>query len=75
METTTVRVHKTTQERLKKLSVAEHVTITELVDKLVDEHERFFWKGFEDEAKAFLDKEEVKARRTFEGALGDGIER
>lgn len=75
METTTVRVHKTTQERLKKLSVAEHVTITELVDKLVDEHERFFWKGFEDEAKAFLDKEEVKARKTFEGASGDGIER
>lgn len=75
METTTVRVHKTTQERLKKLSVAEHVTITELVDKLVDEHERFFWKGFEDEAKTFLDKEETKARKTFEVASGDGIER
>jgi adenylosuccinate synthase len=75
VETTTVRVHKTTQERLKKLSSAEHVTIMELVDKLVDEHERFFWKCFDDEAKAFLDKEEIKARMMFEGASGDGIER
>jgi len=75
METTTVRVHRTTQERLKKLSSSEHVTITELIDKLVDEHERSFWKGFEDEAKAFLDKGEAKARKTFERALSDGIDR
>ena len=75
METTTVRVHKTTQERLKKLSSAENVTITDLVDRLVDEHERFFWKCFEDEANAFLDKEELKVREIFEGASGDGIER
>ena len=75
METTTVRVNKRTQERLKKLSSSEHVTITQLIDKLVNEHERSFWKGFEDEAKAFLDKGETKARRTFEGALGDGIDR
>ncbi len=75
METTTVRVHKATQERLKKLSSTEHVTITDLIDKLVNEHERSFWKGFEDEATAFLDKEESKARKTFEGALGDGIAR
>jgi len=75
METTTVRVHKRTQERLKKLSSTEHVTITNLIDKLVDEHERFFWTGFEDEARAFLDKDEAKARKTFEGALGDGIDR
>lgn len=75
METTTVRVHKTTQERLKRLSASEHVTITELLDKLVDEHERSFWKGFDDEAKAFLDRNEAKARKTFEGALGDGVER
>lgn len=75
METTTLRVHKATQIRLKKLSAAEHVTITELIEKLVDEHERLFWKGFEDEAKSFLDKGETKARKTFEGALGDGIDR
>lgn len=75
METTTVRVHKITQERLKKISSTEHVSITELIDKLVDEHERSFWKGFEDEAKAFLCKEETKARNSFEGTLGDGIDR
>lgn len=73
METTTVRVRKITQERLKKLSASEHVSITELIDKLVEERERSFWKGFEDEAEAFLDKEERKTRKTFEGALGDGL--
>ena len=45
METTTLRVHKTTQSRLKKISAAQHISIMELVDKLVDEHERSFWKG------------------------------
>ncbi len=75
METTTVRVHKTTQERLKKISSTEHVSITELIDKLVEDHERSFWKGFEDEAKAFLCKEETMARKSFEGALGDAIDR
>lgn len=73
METTTVRVHKTTQERLKKISANEHVSITELIDKLTEEHELSFWKGFEAEAKAFLDKEEKTARKSFEGALGDGL--
>ena len=73
METTTLRVHKATQSRLKKISAAEHISIMELVDKLVDEHERSFWKGFEEESMAFLDKEEAKARKTFENALGDGI--
>jgi len=73
METTTVRVRKITQEKLKKLSMTEHVSITELIDKLVEERERSFWKGFEDEAEAFLDKEERKTRKTFEGALGDGL--
>ncbi|MEK6725592.1 MAG: hypothetical protein AABY54_03455 [Deltaproteobacteria bacterium] len=68
METTTVRVHKITQERLKKISSAEHVSITELIDKLVEEHEKSFWKGFEDEARAFLSKEETKARNSFEGS-------
>lgn len=75
METTTVRVHKTTQERLNKISSTEHVSITVLIDRLVDEHERSFWKGFEDEAKAFLCKEETTARNIFEGTLGDGIDR
>ena len=73
METTTLRVHKTTQSKLKKISAAQHISIMELVDKLVDEHERSFWKGFEEESMAFLDKEEAKARKTFENALGDGI--
>lgn len=74
METTTLRVHKATQSRLKKISAAEHISITELVDKLVDEHERSFWKGFKEESMAFLGKEETKTRKTFEKALGDGIE-
>ncbi len=74
METTTLRVRKTTQLRLKKISAAEHISITDLVDKLVDEHERSFWKGFEEESTVFLDKEETKTRKIFEKALGDGIE-
>jgi len=75
METTTLRVHKTTQVRLKKLSAMEHLTMTDLVDRLVDEHERRFWTGFDEEAKQCLDKKEAKARKVFEGALGDGIDR
>jgi len=73
METTTVRVHKKTQEKLKKISSSEHVSITELIDRLVEEHERSFWKGFENEAVTFLDKEEKKSRKSFEGVLGDGL--
>lgn len=75
METTTVRVHKTTHERLKKLSTTENLSITELIDKLAEEHELSFWKGFGDEAQVFLDKEERKTRKTFEGAIGDGLAR
>lgn len=75
METTTVRVHKATQARLKKLSAVEHVSITELIDRLVDEHERSFWEGFEEESRTFLDKEEAKTRKTFEKVLGDGLAR
>lgn len=73
METTTVRVHKTTQEKLKKISSSEHVSITELIDQLVEEHERSFWRGFEDEAVTFLDKEERRSRKTFEKVLEDGF--
>ena len=73
METTTVRVHKTTQKKLKKISSSEHVSITELIDQLVEEHERSFWRGFEDEAVTFLDKEEKRSRKSFEGVLGDGL--
>jgi hypothetical protein len=73
METTTVRVHKTTQKKLKKISSSEHVSITELIDQLVEEHERSFWRGFEDEAVTFLDKEERRSRKSFEGVLGDGL--
>ena len=42
METTTVRVHKATQEKLKKISSSERVSITDLIDRLVEEHERSF---------------------------------
>jgi hypothetical protein len=73
METTTLRVHKTTQEKLKKLSATERLSMMQLIDKLIEEHETSFWKGFENEATAFLDKEESNARKTFEGALGDGL--
>ncbi len=74
METTTIRVRRPTQEKLKKISTDEGVSITELIDKLIDEHERSFWKGFDEEAKDFLDKEEKKTRKTFERSLGDGLE-
>lgn len=73
METTTVRVYKTTQKKLKKISSSEHVSITELIDQLVEEHERSFWRGFEDEAVTFLDKEERRSRKTFEKVLEDGF--
>jgi hypothetical protein len=73
VETTTVRVHKQTQNRLRKLSVTEQISITDLIDKLVDEHEKSFWEGFNSEAKALLDKDEFKSRKTFEKALKDGL--
>jgi hypothetical protein len=73
METTTLRVYKTTQEKLKKLSVTERLSMTQLIDKLVEEHETSFWKGFENEAAAFFDNEERNARKIFEGSLGDGL--
>jgi len=44
-----------------------------LIDQLVEEHERSFWRGFEDEAVTFLDKEERKTRKTFEGVIGDSL--
>lgn len=74
METTTLRVHKTTQSRLKKISAAERISITDLIEKLVDEHERSFWKGFDEESTVFLDKEEITTRKIFDKAVGDGIE-
>lgn len=73
METTTLRVHKTTQAKLKKLSSTERLSIMQLIDKLVEEHAASFWRGFENEAALCLDKEERKARRTFEGPLGDAL--
>ncbi|MFZ6017736.1 MAG: hypothetical protein ACOYU0_09120 [Nitrospirota bacterium] len=73
METTTVRVRKQTQERLKKISGAEQISVIELIDKLINEHEKSFWKGFNEEAKAYLDKEEIKSRKTFEKVTRDGL--
>ena len=73
METTTVRVRKQTQEKLKKISGDEKISVTALIDKLIDEHERSFWRGFKDEAKAYLDKEEIKTRKTFEKVSKDGL--
>lgn len=73
METTTVRVHKTTREKLKKISASENVSVTELIDRLVEEHEGSFWRGFENEAASFMDKEEKRSRKTFEKVLRDGL--
>jgi hypothetical protein len=73
METTTVRVHKQTQERLKKISITEQTSITDLIDRLVNEHEKSFWEGFNNEAKILLDKDEIKSRKTFEKVLKDGL--
>ena len=73
METTTVRVHKTTREKLRRISTSERVSITDLIDKLVEEHEGSFWRGFDAEAVTFLDEEERKTREIFDGALEDGL--
>lgn len=73
MQTTTVRVHERTREKLKKISGIEKVSITDLIDKMVKEYEKSFWEGFDNEAKAFLDKKELKLRTTFERTLKDGF--
>ena len=73
METTTVRVYKSTQAKLKKISTYENISISELLDKLADEHEKNFWTGFEEESLDFLDKDELKIRKIFEKTAGDGI--
>ncbi len=73
METTTVRVKKKTQERLKKLAAANRISVTELVEKLVTRHGKSFWDGFDGEAGKALDKREKKARKGFEGTLKDGL--
>ncbi|MDP2755875.1 MAG: hypothetical protein Q8P40_16025 [Nitrospirota bacterium] len=73
METTTVRVRKQSREKLKKISGTEKISVIELIDKLINEHEKSFWKGFNDEAKAYLDKEESKLRKTFERVSKDGF--
>ncbi len=75
MQTTTVRVSKPTQEKLKKLSADAGTSIADLIDRLLEEHRRSFWKGFDEEAEGFLDREERKTRKTFEKSLGDGLER
>ncbi len=75
METTTVRVHKQTQAKLKKLSADTNTSITDLIDRLIEEHGKSFWKGFNEEAKVFLDPKEKKARKIFDKVLGDGFEK
>jgi len=40
--TTTVRVHEETRVRLKKISAMEKISMTELLDRLVDEHGKSF---------------------------------
>ncbi len=73
MQTTTVRVREQTREKLKKISGIEKVSITDLLDKLVKEYEKSFWEGFDNEAKAFLNKKELKLRTIFEKTMKDGF--
>jgi len=73
-ETTTVRVREETRVRLKKISAMEKISMTELLDRLVNEHEKSFWDGFDREAEANLSREEKKARKIFERTLKDGLE-
>ncbi len=75
METTTVRVHKQTQAKLKKLSADTNASITDLIDRLIEEHGKSFWRGFDEEAKTFLDSKERKTRKAFERVSGDGLEK
>ncbi len=71
--TTTVRVKKSTRERLKKLAAAGKVSITKLLEELVVRHEKSFWDGFNDEALHVLNKSEKKARKMFERVLKDEL--
>ncbi len=73
MQTTTVRVREQTREKLKKISGIEKVSITDLLDKLVKEYEKSFWEGFDNEAKGFLNKKELKLRTIFEKTMKDGF--
>ncbi len=71
--TTTIRVKKSTRERLKKLAAAGRVSITKLLEELVARHEKSFWDGFNDEALHALNKSEKKTRKMFEKVLKDGL--
>ena len=73
MQTTTVRVREQTREKLKKISGIEKVSITNLLDKIVKEYEKSFWEGFDNEAKVFLNKKELKLRTIFEKTIKDGF--
>lgn len=53
-----------------KYTVMERQSDKIKFDKLVDEHERSFWKGFDEESTVFLDNEEKKTREIYEKALG-----
>ncbi len=72
--TTTVRVREETRVRLRKISAMEKISMTELLNRLVDEHEKSFWDGFDREAETHLSREEKKARKVFEKTLKDGLE-
>jgi predicted DNA-binding ribbon-helix-helix protein len=73
METTTVRVRKITQERLKKLSTTEHVSITELIDNLVEERERSFGKDLRRKLRNSSIRKKKKQEKLLKRVLGDGL--
>jgi len=60
MQTTTVRVSKPTQKKLKKLSADAGISITNLIDRLLEEQRSSFWKGFLQSAGNPSERQEAK---------------
>ena len=75
MDTTTIRVSRSARDKLKIMAARERVSASALIEKMVDEREKSFWEGFGEEAGKFLDSEEKKRRKVFEGALADGLKK
>ena len=75
MDTTTIRVSRVARDKLKTLAARERVSASALIEKMIDEREKSFWEGFDEEAGKFMDSAEKKARRTFDATLADGLKK
>lgn len=73
MDTTTIRVSRSARDKLKMMAAKERVSASALIEKMIAEREKSFWKGFGEEAGEFMDSAEKKTRKTFDGTLADGL--